>query len=84
MVPYQVAECPLGGLCEHFQDELDEVRVVVVEPQQLHQVRHRRGEEPAEDLERKAVISAVCCGLKHKICVVLPSEAVSVPLLLPS
>ena len=64
MVSYQVAECALGGLCEHFQYELDKMRVVVVEPQQLHQVRHRRGEEAAEDLEWKAFISAVCCGFK--------------------
>ena len=59
-VPYQVAEGPLGGLREDFQYELDEVRVVVVEPQQLHQVRHRRGEEPAKDLEGKAVIHLSC------------------------
>ena len=59
-VPYQVAECPLGGLREHFQYELDEVRVVVVEPQQLHQVRHRRGEEPAKDLEWKESIHLSC------------------------
>ena len=67
MVAYQVAEGPLGGLREHFQDKLDEMRVVVVEPQQLHQVRHRRREEAAKDLEWKAFISVVCFGLMHTI-----------------
>ena len=67
IVPYQVAEGPLGGLREHFQDEFDEMRVVVVEPKQLHQVRHRRREEAAKDLKWKALISVVCFGLMHTI-----------------